>query len=494
MRRRLEQSTLVSLARRQPQGLLLVLVLLAALGVVLGSERGSAWLTERLAVPTAPPAVADPPMPQVDWPAVGAAANSYLQAYLRFDTSQPAGAEQAARWLQRMLQDAGIESRLVPGAGSGLSVIGRLAGQGVARPLILYSRIEAPPADPTRWSVPPFEGALREGYLYGAGAVDPKGQTIANLATMLLLSRLAEPLERDVVFLAVNGEPAFAQPGAPLLAELDRLQPEWLLGAGGGSVELQPGERAWLISTFSKGYLNLRVGPAQVDLSAAGAPAGTPAEQLAWAVNRMLAWQAPIAPSPTTNEFFRRLAGQYPSPVRAILVQPVVWSRLVAPRLLQNPAAADRLRDTVSLVRLEPWPDDPLRPSAVLQVRTMPGEARNWVLAELRSAAGVAGLRFQLLEEVGGEESPWDTSLFQACEAAARREDPQMLVLPTGGGIDSSRYFRSRGVVCYGFLPFDLDSTEIQRIGRADERLSAQNLQLGVRRTVEIVLAACARP
>ncbi len=488
--------SIASVVRRSPQGVVLILILLATLGLVLSSERGSAWLAERLSPPAPEPT---PPLPSsivvarstVDWSGVGTAATDLLQSYLRVDTSNPEKAAEAAEWLQSILLDAGIESFLLPAGDGHSALVARLRGEGMARPLVLYSYLEQPRTDPAGWSVPPLEGATVDGCLYGAGAAEPKGQTVISLMTLLVLDRLDVPLQRDVVLVVTGNRDQLAQSHSPLLEELSALQPEYVLGPGGGSVELQPGQRAWLISTYTKGYLCLRVGPSREGAGEGELPKAA-SEQLVQAVNRFLTWDAPIAPSAANNEFFRRLTERYTFPVRDVLAHPWAWSRFVAPRLAQNPTAASRLRDTVDLVRLEPWPDDPLCPSAIIEVHTMPWREREQVLAELRATAGVPNLRFQLLSEEAGRECSWDTTLFQAIERVAAREEPGMPVLPTGADAGHGRQLLALGTTYYGFLPVDLDKEQLGRIGAADECIPVGGIGEGVRRLTEIVLELCA--
>ncbi|MDI7278168.1 MAG: M20/M25/M40 family metallo-hydrolase, partial [Anaerolineae bacterium] len=486
-----------SAVRRSPQGVALVLLLLAAVGVVLFSERGSTWLAEQLGERAPTPA---PPLPSsvlvarstVDWPGVSSAASELLQTYLRLDTSEPEQAKQAAEWLHSMLSDAGIESRLVVTGEGRSGVIARLRGQGEGPPLVLYSYIEQPHPDASRWSVPPLDGVVADGLLYGSGAAEPKGQTITNLVTLLVLHQLGVPLQRDVIFLATGSRDRLAEAQSPMLAELAQLGAEYVLGPGGGSIELEPGQRAWMVSTYTKGYLYLRVGPSREGGEPSGDLPPIASEQLVRAVNEFLTWDAPIVPSEATNEFFRRLTDRYGFPVRDVLAQPWAWSRFVAPRLTGNPAAASRLRDTVSLVRLEPWPDDPLCPSAIVAVHTMPWRAREQVLAELRAVAGVPDLRFQLLAEEAGQESSWDTALYRAIERVAEREEPGIPVLPTGADAGHGRQIRALGATYYGFLPIHLDREQLGRIGGPDECVPVEGLGQGVRRLTEIVLELCA--
>lgn len=496
MGRGLGQRSIGSVVRRNPEGTVLILLVLATIGLILSSERGSAWLAARLSPPAAAPA---PPLPSsvvvarstIDWVGIGEEATELLQGYLRADTSDPEKAAEAAEWLQSILRDEGVESYLLSAGEGHTALVARLRGQGRARPIVLFSYLEQARADPEGWTVPPLEGVTVDGRLYGAGAVEPKGQTVINVMTLLALHRLGLPLERDVVLVATGNRDQLAQPRSPVLEELSGLQAEYVVGPGGGAVELQPGQRAWMISTYTKGYLSLRVGPSRNGAGTGRLPDGA-SEQLVQAVNRFLTWEAPIVPSAANNEFFARLTERYGFPVRNVLSQPWAWSRFVAPRLAANEAAASRLRDTVDLVRLEPWPDDPLCPSAIIEVHTMPWRDREQVLADLRSVSGVPDLRFQLLSEEPGRECSWHTPLYWAIERVAAREEPGAPVLPIGADAGHGRQLLALGTTYYGFLPVCLDRDEFARIGGPDEAVPVDGLGEGVRRLSEIVLEFCA--
>ena len=493
MQRRFGLAPLLALLGQSPHAVLVGLVLLGAVGVALSSQAGSNWLAERLGGAHAPETSAPESALAIDWREAGQQAGGYLEACLRFDTSAPGPPrEQAAQWLHGILSQAGVESRLVSTGPGRACVVARLPGQGAERPLVLYSRLDVLPPDPSDWTMPAFAGAVRDGYVYGCGALEPKGHAVASLMTLLLLRQAGARLERDVILLAVAGGEDDARPTTRLLEEVyPEAQPEFLLSAGGGVVDLTPGQRAWMVSTFSKGYLTLRVGPAEADGGPEGRP-GNASERLVMAVHRLLAWERPFVPTAATNEFFRRLALRYPFPVRQVLGQAAVWPRVLAPQLLENPFSADLVRDTVALVRLEPWPEDPQRPSAVILVRAMPGRSRDALLAELEAVAQDPGLRFEVLEEAQGQESSWDTPFFRAIERVAGREQAMAPVLPVGGLAGGSDRYRAQGVTCYGFLPFDLERPELEQAPRGDERISLWNLEQGVRRYLGIVVELCA--
>jgi acetylornithine deacetylase/succinyl-diaminopimelate desuccinylase-like protein len=98
-----------------------------------------------------------------------------------------------------------------------------LKGSGKGRPIVLMNHMDVVPADPSRWSVPPFAGAQKDGRLYGRGAVDMKGEGIVQLVAFLRLAREKTRLERDVIFLATaDEEDAFGGIDRALAAGLAR--------------------------------------------------------------------------------------------------------------------------------------------------------------------------------------------------------------------------------------------------------------------------------
>ncbi|MGQ9681164.1 MAG: hypothetical protein ACUVX9_01370 [Anaerolineae bacterium] len=473
---------------RHPESALLILVLLATVAVVLLSERGNSWLSARLAVSPAQPSAARPAEmigPAVNWQSVGSLGRDYLQAYLALDTSRVEGRREAAQWLYGILRGAGIESHMV-GSGSGSpAVMARVRGSGAARPIVLYTAIGTPDADMSRWTKPPYGGEEEGGYLYGAGAATSKGTGVVHVLTMLVLQRLGLPLERDVVLLAAADDSALTDPESDVALALGRLRPEFLLSFGGGGLqELQPGEMAWMVGAFSQGKMVVRLGPERsAELGALPAEAG---ERLLQGIMRLQAWRPAITFSATTREYFGRLAARYPFGIRQLLSLPWAWTRLIAPQLEQR---GGQLRDSASLLRMEPWPDDPLCPSALLQVRTMPSRSREQVLSDMGQQVRGLGLRLQLVSVEAGREAAWCTAAFEAVERALVLEDPSAVVLPTGGAPDLSRRLAVPGVACYGLTPFEMDAAELERVSGGDERLAVGQIAPATLRMVRIVVA-----
>ena len=146
---------------------------------------------------------ADPP----DFEAAGREAVELLQAYLRVDTTNPPGRERlAADFLKDVFDREGIENRIYDLGNGRANILARLPGSGLGRPILLLNHLDVVPADAERWTVPPFSGDIRDGYVWGRGATDMKGTAVCQLMTLLLLKRSSAPLDRDVIFLGTADE------------------------------------------------------------------------------------------------------------------------------------------------------------------------------------------------------------------------------------------------------------------------------------------------
>jgi acetylornithine deacetylase/succinyl-diaminopimelate desuccinylase-like protein len=159
-----------------------------------------------------------------------------LQSLIRLDTSNPPGNEtKAAEYIKGLLDREGIASEihaLQPGRGS---VVARLKGNGRRRPLLLMGHTDVVGVEREKWSVDPFGGVIKNGFIYGRGAIDDKDSVAAALVTLLSLHRLNVPLDRDVIFLAEAGEEGTPEVGIGHMvqAHWEAIDAEFALAEGG---------------------------------------------------------------------------------------------------------------------------------------------------------------------------------------------------------------------------------------------------------------------
>ncbi|MGH7786020.1 MAG: M20/M25/M40 family metallo-hydrolase [Candidatus Binatia bacterium] len=434
-------------------------------------------LAPRLAVAQAP-----------DWRRVTDDAAQLLSQYIRINTENPPGTTvESAAFLADLLGAAGIETEILAGAVPDKPIlVGRLRGRrGGGKPIVLLNHMDVVPADPQRWTFPPFSGEIRDGLIYGRGAIDMKGLGIAQLMALRLLAERGERPERDLVFLAVPDEEVGGTHGAAWLAQNrpDLLDAEAVWDEGGiGATDVLP-VPALFISVTEKQVLWLRLvaeGPA--GHASRPYPNAAP-RKLTAALTRVL--DAPPAPrlTPVTRQVFKRVGRAVPGwegfAMRR-LNNPVVW--LFADGLLQGePWSAAMTRDTIALTMLDAGYKPnviPERASATLDCRLLPDTSPQAFMAQLTKTIDDPDVRIEILQSPhAAPVSPTDTPLFEAMRRAAATVYPDVVITEsmTVGGTDS-RFFRQRGVPAYGFFPVMLPKQLTSTVHGVDERLPVSDL------------------
>src|SRR5262245_26333603 len=175
-------------------------------------------------------------MPAIDWPAAQAEALDILVRYLRIPSVNPPGNEApAARFLGALIEAEGIPCEYIETAPNREVVVARLRGDGSKGALMLCNHLDVVPVEEQFWDVPAFEGVVRDGFIYGRGAVDMKGGGVMQLMAFLLLARNGVPLKRDVVVCGVPDEEAGGTWGMKWLCEdrPDIVDVEYELNEGG---------------------------------------------------------------------------------------------------------------------------------------------------------------------------------------------------------------------------------------------------------------------
>jgi acetylornithine deacetylase/succinyl-diaminopimelate desuccinylase-like protein len=155
-----------------------------------------------------------------DWKALEEEAVATLSRYIQIDTTNPPGNEiNAALFLKQIFERDGIEARIIESAPGRGNVLARLPGNGSKKSVMLLHHMDVVPADPKEWQEPPFSGAIKNGEIWGRGALDNKGPAIAELMTLLALKRQRIALKGDVVFVGAADEEAGGALGVGYLLE-----------------------------------------------------------------------------------------------------------------------------------------------------------------------------------------------------------------------------------------------------------------------------------
>ncbi len=452
------------------------------------------------------PLLAAPPIPEgveavrdrIDWELAGDEAAEILSAYLAVDTVNPPGNEEAgATWLADLLDREGIATEIVSHAPGRSSLIARLEGTGEGGPpLCLLSHIDVVPAEAEHWAVPPFEGRIEEGVVWGRGALDMKGLGVLQALTLAWLARLDVPLQRDVVLLAVADEEV-GHLGIEDLVDnhWDRIGCSHLINEGGVALRdgLIEGQTVHSISVAEKGVL-------WVEMVASGPPGHGSTPREASAPLRLLEAMAAIderKARPRFDPAMRELlweAGRHTGGFTgAVLRSPVLTGLFVRPRLMSSPTTQALITDTVHLTGMRGAVSPNVVPSeavAVYDCRLLPGTDPQDVLAELRHLTRrVEGIDFRVLAEKPSMRSPTDDPLFRTMGRYAVEGRPDHVAAPLlSVGFTDSLFVRQIGVHAYGYMPFVLTEEELQTMHGHDERVSVENLREGLRILLSIVV------
>jgi acetylornithine deacetylase/succinyl-diaminopimelate desuccinylase-like protein len=435
-----------------------------------------------------------------------AVAARILSRAIRFPTVNPPGDERPlAEYLAGLLRASRIEARVIdtPSEGSRVgraAVWARVPGSGRRRPVLLLSHLDVVPAEPGEWTVGPFEGVVGGGHVVGRGALDAKGIAVVHLLTLIELSRRAEPLERDVILLAVPDEETGGRLGSGWVvrARPDLVRDaEFLLGEGGA---ILPGQGSapdlWGVAFTEKS-------PCWIELHARGrAGHGSAASEdgavpsLVAALERVRRLDPPVRVTPEVARMFASLA-PYAAPEDrgglADLAGALERDPAFRARFLAEPGRAALVRNTVAITVVEGGSSTNVMPSearAELDARLLPGESCGAFAETVRGAIGDPDVALRVMLDFETRSSPVETSLFRAIERVAAGSPRRAVVVPRViAGFTDAHYFRELGVASYGFVPRWLDPRDTRGIHGPNERISLANLDRGVGVLVEILEA-----
>ncbi len=439
----------------------------------------------------------------------------FLRELIRLDTSNPPGNEIiAAEYIASVLHAEGIEPIVIETVPRRGNVIARIRGDGSAAPLLLYSHTDVVPVEREKWSVDPFGGELRDGFVYGRGALDMKGIVAMQLAVFIAVAREVAAgqlsLARDLILAATADEEADTNQGIGVLIQRnpELLQAEYALSEFGGHASWVGRQVLYPIQTAEKGNIWMR-------LIAVGRPghASLPHEDnpvvvLARALDRLTRFHLPAKLSPTTraliNVLAEALGGAQGVALRA-------WAEMEAlrdiplRRLVNDPLLAAELHaathTTIVPTGLRAGYKVNVIPStaeAVLDCRTVPNTSVEETLAAIRAAlSDLPGLQVEVDSVGEALEFPFNTPLFHAMCQVLRRHDPHAIPTPymLAGGTDAKHVSRL-GTICYGFSPLRFEQGEnfFDLVHGHDERVAVSALSWGVQVLYELVREFCAKP
>lgn len=404
------------------------------------------------------------------------------------DGSGP-GEAQAADYVVQRLREVGLDPQVAESAPGRPSVMVRLEGSDPARPgLVVHGHLDVVPAQAQDWQVPPFSGELRDGCIWGRGAVDMKNMDAMILANLRELARTGEKPSRTTTFVFFADEEAGGVYGSHWAVEH---RPDWFEGAteaisevGGFSVTLPRGEggtrRAYLLQTAEKGIAWLRL---KAHGRAGHGSAPTDQNAIARLARAIAAIDAHVWP----REYIASVRGLLDGlgEITGLATDDAGLDRLLATLGSAEGFVRGSLHDTANATMLEAGYKMNVVPqtaSAALDCRFLPGHETQL----METVARLAGEHVEVIVEHRdiALDAPFDSDLVATMRRCLLAEDPDAAILPycLPGGTDN-KALKRLGITGYGFAPLRLPA-EIDFVPLfhgIDERVPVDALTFGTR-------------
>ena len=418
-----------------------------------------------------------------------------LQELIRLDTVNPPGNEtRAAQLLRSHLRENGVESELYAKVPERANLVARIPGSGNKPSLALLSHTDTVLADPAEWQLDPWSGAVRDGEIWGRGALDMKGQVAASAVAVASLAREGFEPGGDLVFVAAADEEVGAGFGLPWLCaeHPEAVRTDYALNEGAGDRVEFAGRAFYLCSTAEKmsSPFRLRVHgrSGHASMPGIGDNALVKAARL---IERLAEHRSEPVLGPETAGLLEAVTGRR------------VPAREAAKRMREiHPLAGDLIEPLLGLT-LSPTMVTasqkrnviPALCEVVVDCRLLPGQTQAEAEAEIRNVLGRGDYELEWIEAQGGTRSPIETPLWDAVDAFVAEVEPAARLAPIclAGFTDSHWLREAFGTVAYGFFPMRAMDPELaaRLVHSADERARVDDLELGVRFLRETARRIC---
>ena len=417
-----------------------------------------------------------------------------LGRLIRLDTVNPPGNETAAaELLLDYLAESGVEGELYAKVPERANLVARLPGRG-GPSLLLLSHTDTVVADAAEWEVDPWSGELRDGEVWGRGALDMKGQVAASAVTLSSLAREGFEPAGDLIFVAAADEEVGQDFGLPWLCREHpgAVRADYAVNEGAGErIELL-GRPFYVCASAEK-----MSSPFCLRVRGRAGHASMPG-----IADNALVKAAPLIEQLAAYRPEQRLGPETEALVQAVAGQPLAAGEALALAREVDPVAAELLQPLLSLT-LSPTMISaserrnvvPSTCEVVVDCRLLPEQTQAEAEAVLRELLGEGDYDFEWIEGRGGTRSPLGTPLWDAIASFLAEIEPEARLVPicVAGFTDSHWLRESFGTVAYGFFPMRAMDPQLaaRLIHSADERIAADDLELAVCCFRDLARAIC---
>ncbi|MCX7966006.1 MAG: M20/M25/M40 family metallo-hydrolase [Syntrophorhabdaceae bacterium] len=424
-----------------------------------------------------------------------------LSDFIKINTTNPPGnEEEAIVFLDEILTKEGLETQIFVPVKKRANILSRIKGRQIGKPIILLSHVDVVPAKIDEWDIHPFSGEIRDGFIYGRGAIDMKSQTISQLLAFIDLYKKGIVPERDIIFLATCDEEVGGKNGVEyMLNEVKDLQEASFVLSEGGALIEEDGLIHAQIAVAEK-----KVSQFMIKAYGQGGHGSIPTknsanEKVIKASYAILSYKWPIKVTGVVNSYLNGiLKDKVIEGVRFNTLKEGLKNKKIKEALEANPLFNALLRNTVTPTILKSGEKINVIPSEAtvyFDARLLPREDKESFFSKIKKLCGedVEIIRIDN-SSADPKPSPYNTEYFTGIKNIIRRAKGDIPVLPCLlTGASDLRYFRNLNIPAYGFFPAVFSKDEIMRMHGKNERISIENYLNAIEITKEIVrfLASC---
>jgi acetylornithine deacetylase/succinyl-diaminopimelate desuccinylase-like protein len=417
-----------------------------------------------------------------------------LVELIRVNTSNPPGNEGGiARLLEPKFKALGFQVDIVQTPDSGKAhFIARLRGNGSKRPVLIAAHADVVGVEREKWTLDPFAGVIKDGYVFGRGAIDFKGGMAVFARAAMMLAERKIPLDRDVIFLAEADEENGKYSTNWLASQAwDKIDAEFALNEGGWIMKGPDGRVRYVsISTADKGAIPIILTAKGTSTHASMPRPDNAIFALARALAKISAYETPLTLTPSTRRFFGTLARTSQPPMAGHFADLLGTDSARVARadreISKDPLLHALLRNTLAPVLMNAGFRGNVIPGsaeATINARLIPGTKPDDIVRELERVIADSTVEVRASNTVpwaqGLAPSSEDTDLYRALEKAARQQfSAEVTPYLFQAGTDAPTW-RSRGIPVYGIYPYPIDADDLTRMHGNDERVSIESLRQG---------------
>lgn len=416
-----------------------------------------------------------------------------LQKLIQFNTTNPPGNEkECILYIKSLLEGAGFNVQLYAKDENRLNLVARLHGKGEAPPLLLYGHVDVVTTAGQKWTYPPFEGKIIDGYIWGRGALDMKGGIAMMISVMLRLKAEKIIPAGDVVFMALSDEENNGAFGALYMVEE---HPDlftgikYAMGEFGGSSVRIAGKRFYPIQVSEKQFCSIGLTVRGPGGHGAAIVSGNAVGKTAEVLNRITKKRMPVHITPPIKMMIGDMASQVGFPTGnffQMLLNPKLTDLLLGQLGEIGQTFLPMFHNTVNATIIQGGEKMNVIPCDInltLDGRILPGLSTDQMVAELRELIGFneEDVEIKVLYYEKGPENV-DMGLFDHLANVLRNLDPEGIPIPLLlPYVTDGRHLAKLGIQSYGFIPMKLpDGFEFFKLAHAeDERLPLEAIYFG---------------